>query len=358
MTKSVKVDVIVVGGGPAGVASVRTLTAGGARVALIEKTRFPRSKPCAGGLSAGAVRLLDYDFTTVVREKVNELRLSYKDKKPVIIKAEEPIALMTKRAEFDSLGIEAALSTECQYFVLPEISGIELRRDAVELIYPGLRIKGNYLVAADGAGSTIRRLISGQPKGAFGVAIEADVDANEVNTQEIRTKVDFGFSPGGYGWVFPKGDHYNVGLYSWNSRHSRFVNRPALKQYAQISLGEVNLSDIRGFPIAISCSKKSMGSGRVLFVGDAGGFTYASSGEGIYGAILTGQLAAKSVLIGGDVVNNYRATSSRYLRRCGLNRAFSRLIYPTLGVSYPLFAAQLNSQAMRASMSLVDSEKR
>jgi flavin-dependent dehydrogenase len=175
--KTLKVDVIVVGAGPAGVAAVRALTAAGAKVALIEKVSFPRAKPCAGGLSVGALRLLDYSVTEVVREEVNECQLSCNLKTPVLIKSEKPFAAMTKRIELDALGLDAALATGCHFLVLPDIQGLKQDDHGIELLYSDIRVQSDYLVAADGASSSIRRLIYGRENKSNAIAIEANVDS-------------------------------------------------------------------------------------------------------------------------------------------------------------------------------------
>src|SRR5690349_19579378 len=59
-------DVAIVGGGPAGSTCARALVAGGARVVVIDRAKFPRVKLCAGWLSAGfwdAVELAPHEYT-------------------------------------------------------------------------------------------------------------------------------------------------------------------------------------------------------------------------------------------------------------------------------------------------------
>ena len=51
-------DAIVVGAGPAGSTAALRLARGGARVLLLDRERFPRDKPCGGGLTYRAVRQL------------------------------------------------------------------------------------------------------------------------------------------------------------------------------------------------------------------------------------------------------------------------------------------------------------
>ena len=51
-------DVLVVGAGPAGSVAAVALARGGARVALVDKTRFPRDKACGDLVGARGVQLL------------------------------------------------------------------------------------------------------------------------------------------------------------------------------------------------------------------------------------------------------------------------------------------------------------
>ena len=48
-------DVLVVGAGPAGATAARALALGGARVRLLDRARFPRNKPCGGGITTRAL---------------------------------------------------------------------------------------------------------------------------------------------------------------------------------------------------------------------------------------------------------------------------------------------------------------
>ena len=72
-------DAIVVGAGPAGSTCAYRLASGGASVLLLDKARFPRDKPCGGGLTFRAVKELPFSVDPVVEEVVNrvECRLRY-----------------------------------------------------------------------------------------------------------------------------------------------------------------------------------------------------------------------------------------------------------------------------------------
>src|SRR5919206_1914291 len=51
-------DVLVVGGGPAGSVAALVLARGGARVALVDKARFPRDKACGDLVGPRGVQVL------------------------------------------------------------------------------------------------------------------------------------------------------------------------------------------------------------------------------------------------------------------------------------------------------------
>ena len=73
------VDVLVVGAGPAGSSTAIHLARAGARVLLADKARFPRDKPCGGGLTGRALKRIPVDPSPVVERDVDrfELRLRY-----------------------------------------------------------------------------------------------------------------------------------------------------------------------------------------------------------------------------------------------------------------------------------------
>src|SRR6266550_1111889 len=101
-------DVLVVGGGPAGSATAHRLAGAGASVLLADRARFPRDKPCGGGLTARAVAHCPVDPASVVEERVDvvELRFRYGDKVERVAGA--PVILMTQRRRLDAFLLDAA----------------------------------------------------------------------------------------------------------------------------------------------------------------------------------------------------------------------------------------------------------
>ena len=71
---------LVVGAGPAGSAAALHLARGGARVLLADRARFPRDKPCGGGLTGRALNHVPCDVSSVVERVVDGfvLRAGYR----------------------------------------------------------------------------------------------------------------------------------------------------------------------------------------------------------------------------------------------------------------------------------------
>jgi len=85
-------DALVVGGGPAGSTTAYHLADAGASVLLVDKARFPRDKPCGGGLTLRAVRQCPVDPSPVVEERVDMLELRFRFGETVVRQAREPVS--------------------------------------------------------------------------------------------------------------------------------------------------------------------------------------------------------------------------------------------------------------------------
>jgi flavin-dependent dehydrogenase len=116
--------------------------------------------------------------------------------------------------------------------------------------------------------------------------------------------------PGGYGWIFPKGDHVNVGVGGWGEEGPRLRQHlRVLCEHYGIELRE--LSELRGHRLPMRRPETVLARGRALLVGDAAGVLDPVSGDGIYEAFVTSRLAAEHVL--ADEIEAYDAAVRREL---------------------------------------------
>jgi flavin-dependent dehydrogenase len=115
----------------------------------------------------------------------------------------------------------------------------------------------------------------------------------------------------GYGWVFPKGDHLNIGVFSQCELSAR-LRRDLDAFVALRGFGAWHREGPFAFPVPIRRPVDALGTDRVLFAGDAAGLVNPVTGEGISAAILSGRLAAEAV---SESLDTGRAVSASYARR-------------------------------------------
>src|SRR3990170_997511 len=101
-------DAIVVGAGPAGSTAARLLAPEGATVLLLDRSRFPRDKPCGGGVTLRAAAALDVDLTPVIERTVYGARFSLRLGPGFQRRFRAPLAYMTQRCRLDAFLAERA----------------------------------------------------------------------------------------------------------------------------------------------------------------------------------------------------------------------------------------------------------
>jgi flavin-dependent dehydrogenase len=122
---------------------------------------------------------------------------------------------------------------------------------------------------------------------------------------EHHALFDFGALPRGYGWVFPKRDHWNVGVYSP-------LGGAQLRRHLTDFLRQVGVTaapaevKFLGFPIPVRNARRRFQAGRVWLLGDAAGLAEGVFGEGIYFALHSAALAAQALAEGGLAPANRR----------------------------------------------------
>lgn len=276
-------DVLVVGGGPAGSATAYRLAEAGASVLLVDKARFPRDKPCGGGLTMRAVRQCPVDPSPVVEEEVELLELRFRFDDAVERRAARPVIRMTQRRRLDAFLLDAARE-----------AGVEVREGTT--VHPR-DAPADVVIGADGANGVTGRAFGLGEGIIHGVAFEGNVSYGAVPEARYRGRavVELGVIPGGYGWVFAKGDHVNVGVGAWQSEGPR-IREHLARVCAAHDLDVTQLSGLRGHRLPMRRAGVRLAGERALLVGDAAGLIDPVSGDGMYECFVSSQLAAAAVL--------------------------------------------------------------
>jgi flavin-dependent dehydrogenase len=165
------------------------------------------------------------------------------------------------------------------------------------------------VIGADGVnGATAKSL--GLAGHYHEVALEANVRYGPVPGSRYarRAVIEFGIVPGGYGWIFPKGDHINVGVGGW--LHEGPLLRAHLGRFCrEHRIPADALTDVRGYRLPLRRPGSPAARGRTALIGDAAGLVDPVSGDGIYEAFLSARLAADAAL---DMRAGRAADFSRY----------------------------------------------
>ena len=332
-------DAIVVGAGPAGCSTAFFIARAGHEVLLLDKSGFPRDKVCGDGISSSALGMVKrigvLDGMMVAIKPMPAWGVTIVSPDRSVMKSPIPdpgkrgsSGYVIPRKKFDSILLDHLISqpgvTMLQDFCVTgllydqgRVCGVKCGHDNNEV-----HLKSRFVIGADGAHSVIAKrlsLFNSNPKHrAFAVRAYFE------NVQGLENRLEIYYDKAilpGYGWIFPTGPtSANVGV----GISTRFGKSRGLKELFQILVeknsmvkdklknGYMVKGSLKGWPLPCGSFPSKRSAGNVLLAGDAGSFIDPLTGEGIYCALRSGELAATAVNAGLTAVVQEDAVGKMY----------------------------------------------
>lgn len=316
-------ELLVIGGGPGGAIAAKEAAEKDIETLLIEK-RQEIGVPvrCAEGVGKKVEEFINLSDDLISQDVVgakiySPSNVSFQMTEEV---AGNEVGYILNRKEFDRKLVEKAVEEGTE--VRLRTRAKDLERSDEKIIAQAMRngeeikIRANTIIAADGVESRIGRLA--------GISDSIDIEDIESCAQYLVTGIDnfdlnythfyLGkkIAPGGYAWVFPKGEaSANIGL---GVQPTRAKKRP--REYLDDFIKKLELEGniveemFGGVPVAAPL--ESLVSDNIMLVGDAARQSDPITGGGIINAMKAGKMAAETVKLAKEQDDYTRETLSYY----------------------------------------------
>lgn len=299
MTMQQQVDVLIIGLGPAGASAAGVLAKAGYRVLGVEKNKvLGQPVQCAEFIPLPMQR---YAQPNAIFQQAIAGMKTYLPSGSCHSSVFP--GLMIDRARLDQNLAETAQEHGAKFYLDASLSALDVVEQVARITMPQgeSHIKYRYLIAADGPNSKVARCLGLSP-------------LQTVNTRQYLVPLlekyedtDIWISdryPGGYAWLFPKGNFANLGLGA-DRRYTTDLKTPLDELHARlVEQGRVG-PEIRGRTgglIPVGGMRPQLVVKDCVFVGDAAGLTHPITGGGIPAAIISGEAAGQAIMqkIKGD----------------------------------------------------------
>jgi digeranylgeranylglycerophospholipid reductase len=298
-------DLVVVGAGPAGSTAAKVGAEQGLAVLLLAKRQEIGSPVrCAEGINRELLRSFLEPDERWISTEISKSRLTAVDTGETKLFAGEEVGYVLERRVFDRVLAEKAVTAAAQVMVKTAVEGLIVEDGVVRGVearngQSRLQIEASIVIGADGVEARV-----GHWAGLRSVLRQEDclvcaqfmMAGIEVDPNCCYYYLGEGLAPGGYAWVFPKGERKaNVGLgvqgdlatvSALECLHRFIAQYPYLEQGSPVTLITGNV------PVGIPGGDTV--SDGLMLIGDAARQADPLTGGGIANAMVAGRLAAEA----------------------------------------------------------------
>jgi flavin-dependent dehydrogenase len=264
-------------------------------VLLLEKVVFPRSKICAGGITARTAKLLDFNFEPVVEDVSRGFGISFRLKPGFTRTYREPLVYMVTRSSFDALNLEKAGEAGASILTGCKVTSFRPEGGDVLVYTEGNTFRTRVFVDASGSNG-IRKPDPKSNRRGFAIAFEGEMEVKQSVIEPFRNliTIDYGTISGAYAWVFPKREVLSVGVGGILEGARQL--KPYFEQFLEfLRLDSCPIRDFKSALLNIGRDVPPV-AGQIIRVGDAAGLVNPLTGEGVYAAVKSARLAVPAIV--------------------------------------------------------------
>jgi flavin-dependent dehydrogenase len=234
-------------------------------------------------------------LSDVIECRITTADFSYIGQNHCICTENQVAGYTVRRDRFDYKLLQSAAAAGAVIFTEHQVNAINFTGNGVNLTTPQGIFYGRYLAGADGALGLSARVCGESRRRKLITCYEAKVKVEPDVRQrwKSRLSIDAGRTRG-YAWVFPKSDHLSVGITCHKSPTGK-LKQLFYEYLDSLDLGEYSILKQRGALIPLCGQNSRAVHDRLLLLGDAAGLADPLTGEGLYSAILSAQLAAQTI---------------------------------------------------------------
>ncbi|MFZ3382314.1 MAG: NAD(P)/FAD-dependent oxidoreductase [Candidatus Methanoperedens sp.] len=308
MGLSLMYDLIVIGAGPAGSVTARTVAQAGYDVFILEKNETCRS-PCAGFVS----KTINFEVPdeSILQSNINQMRTYFPDNSfhdfslngYVVDRPSFDMGLLSKATGSGAKVMwNSPLVNISPIYPQNQVNQVN-QENSIGQVSPSTVIfhngseSGKIIVGADGVFSKTASILGLKPQ-RFAACAQYHIEGIETIAQTCEIFFDFDYAPGGYIWIYPTGENSaKVGLGMIKAKKSPRENLDAFIDGSKIAHRlSGNKTEYIAGALPIGGLRDKLVSGNVLLAGDSAGMADPITGAGINNAIIAGELAGKTII--------------------------------------------------------------
>ena len=280
-------DVIIIGGGPAGLQCALELSRSDLRILLLEKELDFGDKLCAGGLTVKDVQLLSLP-QHLMQQSVQHAAL-HSRKRTAHTSSKTPFLYTVNRVELGRWQRNLLEGTDVEVRTGSQVTEIG---DEKVMLKSGETFGFRILVGADGYASVVRRHLGLKVKKRL-IGYQYTIPVSNVKPV-LEMFLDARRFDAWYAWSFPHRTSIAIGCCCDPRKTDHLKVRNNFLEWLRERNIDPGKAELESYPIG--CDYRGFHFGNIFLAGEAAGLASWFTGEGIYQSLVSGQEIARMII--------------------------------------------------------------